>query len=171
MSLYTNISNALFALLNQAPLNPGTFRYMSRRFVTWETLIGSIQSGAIPFVQPALFLFDGVGLGGGRIKYEQRGRGRPTVRVLSKTVVIYAQLPGAGTPAGPDSITPGGDVFFPLMEAVENVFQQVDSEGALTLGGLVSHCWIDGEGIIVTGELDTAGGQGMATLPVQIMLP
>jgi hypothetical protein len=138
--------------------------------VMWENLIQSIQNGAAPFQQPAMLLYDGVGFGGGHTTFEQRGRGRPPVRIMHRTIVIYAQLPGSGTPQGPDATTPGGTVFAPLSEAIEGVFQQVDSEGALTLGGLVSHCWLQGDSHWLTPDIDP-GGQGMLTLPVQIMIP
>jgi hypothetical protein len=167
--IYEPIMNELADLLTTA-LVPGTFRYVSRRFVTWENLIQNIQSGISPFIQPALLIYDGVGFGGGHTKYEQRGRGRPPVRVLSRTLVVYAQLPGGGTPSGPDAITPGGTIFAPLVEAIEGVFAAVDSEGALTLGGLVSHCWIDGDSHWLTPDIDPQG-QGMMTIPVQIMIP
>lgn len=162
--------NALAALL-QAALVPGVFRYVSRRYVTYEALVNSIQSGLSPFPQPALLIYDGIGFGGGKTKFEQRGRGRPVVRVLFRTLVVYAQMPGGGTPQGPDATTPGGSVFAPLSEAIEGVFQQFDQEGAaLTLGGLVSHCWIDGESHWLTGDIDPTG-QGLMTIPVQIMIP
>ncbi len=169
--IYEPIMNALTLLLRNA-LTPGVFRYVSRRFVMWEALIASIQSGVSPFQQPALLVYDGVGFGGGMTRFEQRGRGRPPVRVMSRTLVVYAQLPGGGTPAGPDNFTAGGTVFAPLSEAIEGVFATPDGEGAtLTLGGLVSHCWIEGSSHWVTGDIDTVGGQGMLTIPVQIMIP
>lgn len=167
--IYEPIMNALAAILTTA-LVPGTFRIVSRRFVMWEQLLQNIQSGIEPFKQPALLIYDGVGFGGGHVKYEQRGRGRPPVRVMSRTLVIYAQLPGGGSPGGPDATTPGGTVFAPLAEAIEGVFAAVDSEGALTLGGLVSHCWLDGEAHWLTPDIDPQG-QGMMTMPVQIMIP
>lgn len=166
---YEKIMNTLLSLLNAA-LVPGVFRYTSRRFITWENLLNSVQSGAVPFDQPALLLYDGIGFGGGKTKFEQRGRGRPPVRVMSRTIVVYAQLPGGGTPQGPDATTPGGTVFASLSEAIEGVFAATDSEGALTLGGLVSHCWIDGDSHWLTPDIDPQG-QGMMTIPVQIMIP
>ncbi len=170
MATYEPIMNALFTLLNGA-LVPGTFRYSSRRFVTWEDLINFIHtSGASPFPQPALILYDGIGFGGGKTKYEQRGRGRPKIRVVTRTIVVYAQLPAGNTPSGPDNVTPGGSVFGPLAEAIETVFDNVDSEGALTLGGLVSHAWIEGDSHWLTGDVDPSG-QGMMTVPVSIMIP
>lgn len=169
MATYEPIMNALLGLL-EGSLVPGTFRYASRRFVTWEALIASIQSGVSPFPQPALLLYDGVGFGGGMVRFEQRGRGRPKVRVVSRTIVVYAQLPGGNTPSGPDNFTPGGSVFHPLLEAIEAVFDASDSEGALTLGGLVSHAWIEGSSHMLTGDVDPSG-QGMMTIPVSIMIP
>jgi hypothetical protein len=36
--------------------------------------------------------------------------------------------------------------------------------------GLVSHCVIKGETLIVTGEIDPDQGQGMIVIPLEIML-
>lgn len=169
-STYEPIMNALAALL-EASLSPAPFRYVSRRFVTWETLVNSVQNGAPTFPQPALLLYDGIGFGGGKTKIEQRGRGVPPVRILFRTIIVYAQLPGGGTPQGPDDTTPGGTVLGPLSEAIEGVFGQFDGQGAtLTLGGLVRHCWIEGDSHWLTGDLDPQG-QSMMTIPVQIMIP
>lgn len=169
--IYEPIMNALLALLQAkcAISNGGLFKTVTRRFRMWEALMQDIQAGASPLLQPSLMLYDGVGLGGGRVKYEQRGRGTPGVRILFRTIVCYATLPGGTTPAGPDATTSGGTVFAPLVENVEAAFAP-DSEGTLTLGGLASHCWIEGESHWVTGEIDP-GGQGMFTIPVQIMVP
>ena len=162
-TIYEPIMAALLQLLET---NCGaTFNTYSRRFVMWENLVSLTP----PVAQPALYLFDGVGLGGGTTKYEQRGRGRPPVRVLTRVIVIYAQLPGGNTPGGVDSTTPGGTLFAPLAESVENAFVP-DRENAVTLGGLVSHCWIEGDSLWITGEIDPQG-QGMLTVPVKIMLP
>lgn len=169
MATYEPIMNALFNLLNNA-LVPGTFRYASRRYVSWEDLINSIQLNLQPFPQPALIVYDGVGFGGGKVRYEQRGRGRPPVRIISRTLIIYARLPGGGTPSGTDNTTTSGSIFHPLLEAIEAVFANVDSEGALTLGGLVSHAWIEGDNHFVPGDVDPSG-QGLMTVPVQIMIP
>lgn len=165
---YEPVMNALLALL-RAQLQPGVFRTVQRRMVTWQQLVTDIQSGVIPFPQPALILYDGVGLGGGTTRYEQRQR-TLTVRVLSRTLIVYAQLPGGNTPSGIDHDTPGGSVFAPLVEAIEGVFQTRDQQGAaLTLGGLVSHAWIEGESMWITGDIDPSG-QGMLTIPINIMM-
>lgn len=128
--------------------------------------------------QPALYLFDGYGLGGGKIQYVQKSRSLPVLRHIERTVVIYAQTaaPGglpSGTVGGLQPLTKGGGpLFHPLIEAVEAAIEQSDDQqqGTLTLGGLVSHCWIEGDQILVTPDIDD-NGQGMATLPVHILVP
>jgi len=153
---------------------PGTFRYMARGIIPWEQIDQSI-SGAItlPFRQPALFLFDGIGYGGGKTIYESRGRGMPKIRKVLRTIVVYAQFPGTGTPSGPEGLQTmsGGTIFAPLVEAIEDVFNRVDFDNAaLTLNGLVSHIWIEGESHWLTGEI-FPNGQGMFTVPINIVIP
>lgn len=161
------IMNAVFAQLQEC----GTaFRLYSRRFMTWEDVVNSYREGT-PLAQPALFLYDGVGFGGGVDSYDPRGRGSPGVTTLLRTVVIYATLPGGGTPEGPDGTTPGGTVLHPLVELVQGALAVNDpSEGANTLDGLVSHCWIKGDSLLMTGEIDAVQGQGMVTVPLEIMM-
>ncbi len=165
------IMDALIAVLRADETVASMFPTISRRFVMWEQLQQSIQNGA-PFYQPALFLYDGVGLGGGIDTYEQVGLGTPARVTLRRTIVIYARLPGGGTAAGPDFTTAGGTVFHPLIEAVINALGVPDdlSHGTLTLGGLVSHCYLKGNGLMMTGEIDPGQGQGMVTLPLDIMM-
>lgn len=173
MSTYEPIMNALLAFLqaNCLVTNGGPFNTIQRRFITWENLVQSIQSGNSPLLQPAMIVYGGVGFGGGSVKFDPRGRGTPGVRTLSRTLVIYALAPGGGTPAGPDGTTPGDTVLAPLLESVEKAFDAAtDSEGAVTLGRTVSHCWIEGDSHWLTPDIDP-GGQGMLTIPVKIMIP
>lgn len=147
------------------------FRTYSRRFMTWEDVIQSYRDG-VPLNQPALFLYDGVGFGGG-IDHFDPGKtfGTPTIVTLLRSVVIYATLPGGGTPQGPDGTTPGGSILHPLIELVMQALAPDDSSrGTNTLGGLVSHCWIKGDSLLMTGEIDPTQGQGMITIPLEIMM-
>lgn len=150
-----------------------TFKTYSRRFVTWERLIAKL-SNSDPSTppMPALYLIDSVGLGGGIDHWDPRGRASPSVVTLTRTIVIYATLPNGDAAQGQDGTTPGGSVFHPLITAVEDTLAVPDStqQNALTLGGLVSHCWLEGDGMMMTGELDDLRGQGMQTMPVKIML-
>jgi hypothetical protein len=169
------IMNALLAQLVNSPYTgPGTggvFQTISRRFLTWEAMTLSVQAGATGTdFQPALFIYDGVGLGGGMEIWERPAIPTPPKVFLRKTLVIYARLPSGGTPGGPDSLTPGGAVFHPLIEAVSQALAPDDlSRNVFTLGGLVAHCWIKGNILIMTGEIDPSQGQGMATIPIEIL--
>lgn len=169
------VMDALMALLKS---NLGTmFKTYTRRFMTWEQMVASNQQGRnIP--QPALILYDGVGFGGGVDNFDPRGRSGPGVLVMRRTIVVYAQLPGVmsennrsyGVHANDYDLTGGGAIFHPMLDAIQAALGTEDSEGSLTLGGLVSHCWIKGDALIMTGELDPVAGQGMMTIPVEIML-
>jgi len=168
---YEPVMNGILALL-QAALMPGTFRYMARGIVLTEELDQIIlQNMPLPFRQPALFLFDGIGWGGGKTIYHRSGRGMPAKRTLLRTIVCYAQFPGAGTPGGPDgTVQSGGTIFAPLVEAVEAALEPSPGEPAITLGGLVSHVWIEGESHWLTAEI-FPNGQGVFTIPVNIVVP
>ena len=81
------------------------------------------------------------------------------------------RYPEAGIQTASIMTTPGGDVFYPLIEAIETALEpRVEPQGALTLGGRVFHCWIEGNCLYVPGDIDPYG-QGMAIVPVKIMLP
>jgi hypothetical protein len=171
MSAYReNVMNALLALLQSRC--GATFQTYSRRFVTWERLIQALTNGTVVPPMPALYLYDGMGLGGGLDHWDPRGRASPAVVTLHRTVVIYATLPNGDSAQGQDGATPGGSVFHPLIESVESALDYHDStqQNTLTLGGLVSHCWLEGDGMMMTGELDDIRGQGMLTMPIKIML-
>lgn len=168
-TVYEPIMNALVTFLKANC--SADFPTIRRRFITWENLIQLVAQDKAPFAQPCMIIYDGIGFGGGKVVYDPRGRGTPGVRTMHRTLVIYAQAPGGGTPAGPDDTTPGGTVFASLVESIENAFNAAtDSEGACTLGRTVSHCWISGESHWLTPDIDP-NGQGMLTVPVQIMIP
>lgn len=159
------------ALLARLRSKCGTnFRTYSRRFMTWEQMVQNITDarGSVP--QPACFLYDGMGLGGGTDTTEQRGRG-PSVITMNRSIVIYNRFPGGTVPVGADATTPGGTIFYPLVESIENDAMAADSAqlNTLTLGGLVSHCWIEGQTWFVTPDIDPSG-QGMCVIPVSIRL-
>ena len=163
------IMAALFAYL-QAGCG-ATFATYSRRFLMWEKVATALQQTP-PLAMPALYLYDGMGLGGGLDHFEPRGRASPGVEIMHRTIVIYATLPNGASPQGQDGTTAGGAVFNPLIDSIRDCLAVPDSQSqnALTLGGLVSHCWLEGDAMMMTGELDDVRGQGMLTLPVKIML-
>lgn len=170
------------ALLAQLQSQCGTtFATYSRKFITWQDLTAMITTASGDDRQvirsPALFLYDGVGFGGGRDNWVQGNRGAPSKRTLYRTIVIYAWRSGALTPAGASADT-GAISMHPLVEAVENA---IDPEphnlsgmdmavGASTLGGLVTYCWIEGDGHCIPGDIDPSG-LAMQTIPIKILVP
>jgi hypothetical protein len=174
------IMNALLAQL-QAKCG-ATFATYSRMFVTWQDLTAMLRSPPaasdprqLPR-QPALFLYDGIGFGGGKDEWEQPARGVPMTgkRTLHRTIVLYDWRPGSLTPGGAVAAA-GAITMNPLIEAVENAFQPDTlgvgaAVGSLTLGGLVQHAWIQGEGHMIPGDIDPTG-LAMQTIPVRILIP
>lgn len=169
-TVYTPIMNALLSLL-QTQCGT-TFKTYGRRLMTWQQLTQSYQGGENFIDQPALYLFDGVITpDSGFINYDRTLRAVPNKREINSAIVIYAKITGGGTSAGPDLTTPGGDVLFPLIEAVENAIEPAPNpDGAQTLGGRVYHCWLQGKGYTFPGDIDP-NGQGMAILPIKILIP
>ncbi|MCL1908967.1 MAG: DUF4872 domain-containing protein [Holophagaceae bacterium] len=55
-----------------------------------------------------------------------------------------------------------------LLDAIERALEPDEGEVVLTLGGLVSHCWIEGE--IETDE-GLLGDQAVVIVPVSILVP
>lgn len=173
------IMNALLAQLQA--LCGQTFATYSRRFIMYQDLLQMLTTDSGDSRQlirsPALFLYDGVGFGGGRDVWVQGNRGSPSKRTLYRTIVLYAWRDGALTPAGPIAQT-GAISMHPLVEAVENALDPEPHNlsgmdmavGSTTLGGLVTYCWIEGDGHCIPGDIDPTG-LAMQTIPVKILVP
>lgn len=102
--------------------------------------------------QPALFLIP--------IRETVDGPiGRPRVFTIDADVCIYAHTRG-------DNTIPAATILNPLIDAVVAAFVPDNPmSGRMTLGGLVEHCWIEGQ--IETDE-GYFGDQGVVILPVRI---
>jgi|SRR5579859_6399071 len=170
----------MIALLAQLKSVCGSaFNTYSRAFIPWEELVQLIGSnapaGALPAF-PALYLYDGAGFGaGGTDEWVQKGRGLNYIRTIERTIVLYNRKAGGGTPGGipgDPAFSPGSSILQPLVENVEAAMTTYDNKvtNYLTLGGLVHHCWIEGRGVMVPGDLDPSG-LAMQTIPVKIMIP
>lgn len=166
--VYEPIAAALLTMLQTRC--GATFATYSRRFLTWENMKESRQAGNA-IAQPALFLYEGVGFGGGSIKIEPGGA-NPSKRTMSMDLVIYAQMAGGGTPGGISATDIGASVFYPLYESIENAFEaeELNSYGMPRLGGLVQRCWIEGDVHLLVGDIDP-DGQGMMTVPIKTLIP
>ena len=139
------IANAIVALLQSATLNSQpTFQSVSRKLLMWTN---------VP-VQPAAFV----------TKYLESSVGKsdtlPRIRSFNYRIFVFMQS-GDDTSGNASSIDD-------LLDSVELVFTPSPVTGKLTLGGLVSHCRIDGQIVIDPGDLD---GQALITIPVSVLLP
>ncbi len=83
----------------------------------------------------------------------------PAIVTLSVDLFIY-------------TYTPPGDDYVPST-AMNNILDAVDAllkpnawEQEQTLGGLVTHCWIEGEIVISPRDLDN---DGLAVVPIKIL--
>jgi hypothetical protein len=89
-----------------------------------------------------------------------RSKGLPPKRVLRAQVYVYVW---SQDPTVSPSIALNN-----LIDAVEASLDPDPVTNAQTLGGLVSHCWI--EGSIETDE-GTLGQQAVAIIPINILVP
>lgn len=171
MATREQVMDALLARIRT--LCGSAFATYDRRFQMWDDLVNAIKAGNAPAF-PALYLYDGVGLGGGIDNWDHSSQvsiAQPVKRLLTRTVVIYALKDGANTPDGANMNSVGASVLNPLIEAVEAAFEpDSTSFNVLTLGGLVRRCWIEGDGFLIPGDIDPAG-LAMQTIPVKILLP
>lgn len=85
-------------------------------------------------------------------------RGLPTRVTLE--VMLWLYVNSEGEPVGP--------TLNPLLDAIDAAFEpKNDGDHALTLGGLVHHCWIEGQTQIFEGDL---GEEAVATIPVKLLV-
>jgi hypothetical protein len=122
---------------------PGIITY-SRRLVHW--------SDVVPESQPALY----------QIQKGERAivtRGVPTKWELSVDIYVYTNV-------GNDINATPAIALNPILDGIEAVLLPDPATGFQTLGGLVSHAWIDGE--IETSE-GALGPQEVAIVPIRIL--
>lgn len=102
--------------------------------------------------QPALFMAQG---NGGMLSRE---RGQPARLVMRARAWVYARTIGDRDPA---------TVLNELLDAITDALEPDPHPGVQTLGGLVHHCWIDGE--IETDE-GALGDQAVAIVPITLIV-
>jgi len=142
---------ALFTALSNAVYSDGTspvFNSVSRKLKLW---------GEVPHdQQPAMFLVDTH-----ETRTQQPPQGLPSKLLMRTAAIIYV------------STTNSEDVpsvqMNLVLDAVDKVFLPDDLiRNVFTLGGLVHYCRIEGNIAKTPGDLD---GQGMAVIPINVMLP
>lgn len=137
------ILQALFAKLSAA----ANFSTASRRLKLW----GSVA----PADKPALFMMEHAE------QYVHSSEATPQAVTLWVDVFIY-------TDAGNDQSVAPIAALNGLLDALDNALRPDALTGKQTLGGLVSHCWIEGKLLKDSGDLD---GSGVAVVPVRILVP
>lgn len=113
--------------------------------------------------QPALFLVQG------RETRAPRPSGLPNKLTLSGFVVVYFEAPMPSLENTGDETVLGATTINALLKGIDDAMVPDDyASGRLTLGGLVEHCWIEGDVDIDPGIYSQ---QGAAILPVRILVP
>lgn len=123
----------------------GSFPTVGRRLLHWSKVAE----------QPALFLRH-VG-----DEYPQRRTGMPPRVVMKCEAWIYSK--GSADPGVVPEIALNA-----LLDEIEAALQPAPAFAAQTLGGTVTHAWIEGEVLMHPGDLD---GQAMALVPVRVLVP
>lgn len=139
MATREQIYSALFALVS----NAAGFTTKSRRLRHWDDVE--------PSAMPAIFQ-----LQKGE-SFIQTGRGLPPKTVLRVELYVYAYQPD-------NHATPSTQLNN-LLDAIVAALKP-DVDGYQTLGGIVSHCWIEGE--IETDE-GVLGQKGAMIIPINIL--
>lgn len=157
MSVYQSIDReaiwaALFAYF-QTKLS-GQFTVMGRKHKMPPDLTTAEQ--------PAFFLVQV------KESHGPKPKGVPTRLTLHGFIILYALAPTIDQPVGAETAlaaTTLNDMYKAIDQALlpDNL-----GTGAFTLGGLVSHCWIEGETDQDPGILSD---QAAAILPIHILVP
>lgn len=134
------------ALFTKASASAG-FVTKGRRFKLWTEVPASAK--------PALFLMER------GEDYVRDSEAVPAKVTLNVDLFIY-------TSVGKDPNTIPGQQLNQLLDAIDAALAPEPVTGKQTLGGLVSHCWIEGNVMKDTGDMD---GDGLAVIPVKILVP
>jgi len=138
---------ALFALVTSVP----GIRTQSRRLIHWADVNAADQ--------PALFQVQS------HQAPQQTGRGMPPKWLLRAELYLYAN-------AGSDPHVIPAQQLNTLIDAIEAALKPATGNDIIqnvqTLGGIVSHCWLDGEIEVFDGAL---GEQAVAIVPISILVP
>jgi hypothetical protein len=145
---------ALFTLL-QAKLADAGYAVISRTHVQPPQLSADLQ--------PALFVVQG------RETHAPRPAGFPAKITLSGFIILYYQAPMVLLQAiGTETIN-GATQLNAMLQAIDAaLLPDHITSGKLTLGGLVEHCWIEGDSDMDTGIY---GQQAAAIIPLKILVP
>lgn len=142
---------ALFAHF-QASLS-GQFVTLGRRHIMPPDLVQAMQ--------PAFFLI--------QVKegHKPTPRGVPTALTLHGFIILYAPSPVVDEAPGQETAL-AATALNGFFKAIDDALQPDTQGGVFTLGGLVSHCWIDGDTDMDPGIYSQ---QAAAILNLHILVP
>ncbi len=126
--------------------NYGGFKVVSRRFKTPDQ-VDVVQT-------PALYILQGT-IG------SDRNGGVPAKQTLNVYLFIY-------TNPAPVDVLPSTTLNNAVTAVNKIMVNPIFPAAEQTLGGLVSRCWIEGETIYDSGEVQPPG---LAMIPVKILVP
>lgn len=116
-----------------------------------------------PEQQPACFVVEV------RETRTPRPSGLPGKITLAGFIILYFQAPQPQIEDTGAETEIGATILNSLLRAVDEALLPDDfANGTLTLGGLVQHCWLEGEVDYDPGILTQ---QGAAILPLRILVP
>jgi hypothetical protein len=137
------------ALLTQLEDNMPLVKTFTRRFSEYSSLS---QSAQLPYLI----------LTRARENYPQRAiTGLPPKRNLKCEIFIYLS-------AGQDQSAIPDETVCDIMDQVDTALRPPVGQEALTLGGIIDHCYIMGDVIQVPGDLD---GTGLMIIPLEVVIP
>lgn len=94
--------------------------------------------------------------------------GAPTKLVLRGFLVVYCYVDAAQEDTGSETLL-GETLLNNLLLAIDQALLPDDfATGKFTIGGLVTHCWIEGDSDMDPGIF---GNQAAALLPLNILVP
>lgn len=140
---------AFFARLTNPTIAVPTplFKTATRKLQHWDGVAGEDQ--------PALLMQQ-------RRESAVRRRGLPTIWTLHPVLFLYVRTNAQNDPTQIPAL-----ILNPLLDAIEGALEVDDLiNNACTLGGLVSHCAIDGDIEIFQGD---QGDEEVATIPLSIL--
>lgn len=140
------------ALLDLFKAKPGGFVTIGRRHVPAPKLGSAMQ--------PALFI---------AVTLEETKQGAigvPGHTVMEATLIVYCQGPAIDEAPGEETML-AESTLNGLLEDIDTALAP-GIDGTQTLGGLVTHCWIEGQVFKDPGILSN---QAMAVVPVRMLIP
>jgi hypothetical protein len=141
---------AIYTALLQRLAAQGQFQTLGRKPIP--------PSELTPEMQPALFLEEICETA------NPRPRGTPTKWTLQVDLGIYYYCESQPDGEGQENVEPA-TILNQLLTVLEQALAP-DANGVQTLGGLVEHCWIEGEVVKSPAYLQA---QGAAIVPVKIL--